>query len=71
MLAEITAILAYTAVRPSPATASPAGTLTAGGNTKVVGMLLYTDYLIPFEVASVLLLVAMIGAILLAKKELD
>jgi NADH-quinone oxidoreductase subunit J len=33
-------------------------------------MLLYTDYLIPFEVASILLLVAMIGAILLAKKEL-
>ena len=31
---------------------------------------LYTDYLIPFEVASMLLLVAMIGAIVLAKREL-
>ena len=31
-------------------------------------MLLYTDYLIPFEVASMLLLVAMIGAIVLARK---
>jgi NADH-quinone oxidoreductase subunit J len=70
VLAEITAILAYTATRqPAPAPSS-AEALTAGGNTHVVGMLLYTDYLIPFEVASILLLVAMIGAILLAKKEL-
>jgi NADH-quinone oxidoreductase subunit J len=39
------------------------------GNTETIGMLLYTDYFIPFEVASMLLLVAMIGAIMLAKKE--
>lgn len=39
-----------------------------GGNTETVGMTLYTEYLLPFEVASVLLLVAMIGAIYLAKK---
>jgi NADH-quinone oxidoreductase subunit J len=72
VLAEITAILAYTSTRPPPVAASPEGALTAGGgNTQVVGMLLYTDYLIPFEVASILLLVAMIGAILLAKKEFN
>jgi NADH-quinone oxidoreductase subunit J len=70
VLAEITAILAYTAMRPAPVAPGPAGALTAGGNTHVVGMLLYTDYLIPFEVASMLLLVAMIGAIVLAKKDL-
>jgi NADH-quinone oxidoreductase subunit J len=34
-----------------------------------VGQLLYTDYLIPFEMASMLLLVAMVGAIVLAKRE--
>jgi NADH-quinone oxidoreductase subunit J len=39
-------------------------------NVERVGMLLYTDYLIPFEVASMLLLVAMVGAIILAKREL-
>jgi NADH-quinone oxidoreductase subunit J len=33
-------------------------------------MLLYTDYLVPFELVSMLLLVAMIGAILLARKEM-
>ena len=40
------------------------------GNVERVGMLLYTNYLIPFEVASILLLVAMVGAIVLAKREL-
>ena len=39
-------------------------------NVERVGMLLYTDFLIPFEVASMLLLVAMVGAIILAKREL-
>jgi hypothetical protein len=39
------------------------------GNTEQVGWLLYTNYLVPFEVASLLLLVAMIGAIVLARKE--
>jgi NADH-quinone oxidoreductase subunit J len=40
------------------------------GNTEVVGWMLYTNYLIPFEIASMLLLVGMIGAIVLAKREL-
>jgi NADH-quinone oxidoreductase subunit J len=39
-------------------------------NVENIGRLLYTDYLIPFEVASILLLVAMVGAIILAKREL-
>ena len=68
MLAEISAILVYTAGRPAPA-AVPGAMAPSAGNTEVIGMLLYTDYLIPFEVASMLLLVAMIGAIVLARKE--
>ena len=43
---------------------------TTPGNVEQIGYALYTEYLIPFEVASVLLLVAMIGAIVLAKREL-
>ncbi|KAA0257706.1 NADH-quinone oxidoreductase subunit J [Deferribacter autotrophicus] len=39
------------------------------GNVKLFGKELFTNYLVPFEVASILLLVAMIGAIVLAKKE--
>jgi len=38
------------------------------GNTQAIGRTLYTTYLFPFEVASVVLLVAMVGAIVLAKK---
>ena len=37
-----------------------------GGNLQAVGMLLYQKYLLPFELASILLLVAMVGAALLA-----
>ena len=40
-----------------------------GGNVETVGMALYTEFILPFEVVSVLLLVAMIGAIYLAKKQ--
>ncbi len=40
------------------------------GNTQAVGFMLYNDYLLAFEIASVLLLVALVGAVVLAKKEL-
>lgn len=39
------------------------------GTVRGVGRLLFTDYLVPFEVASILLLVAIAGAVVLAKKE--
>ncbi len=40
-------------------------------NAEAVGMALYTDYLVPFEVVSLFLLVAMIGAIVIGKRELS
>ena len=39
------------------------------GTTQALGNLLFRDFVLPFEVLSLLLLVAMIGAILLSKKE--
>ncbi|MEW6002228.1 MAG: NADH-quinone oxidoreductase subunit J [Nitrospirota bacterium] len=39
-------------------------------NVQVLGRLLYTDFLFPFEIASVVLLVAIVGAIVLAKRRL-
>jgi NADH-quinone oxidoreductase subunit J len=68
VLFELALISGYGYVRPAPALA--AQSLPVTGNTEEVGWLLYTNYLIPFEVASMLLLVAMIGAIVLAKREL-
>jgi NADH-quinone oxidoreductase subunit J len=41
------------------------------GTAEIVGKELFTKFLFPFEIASILLLVAMIGAIFLTKKKLD
>jgi NADH-quinone oxidoreductase subunit J len=69
--------LAFIAMYGSGAAAAPVSAAATSpfcaamtGNTELVGCLLYTSYLIPFEIASMLLLVAMIGAIVLAKREL-
>lgn len=40
------------------------------GSTAGLGRLLFTQYLLPFEIVSVLLLVAMVGVVLLSKKDL-
>ena len=53
--------------------AHPGGNLpvpTVEGATIPLGKLLFTQYLLPFEVVSVLLLVAMVGVVLLSKKDL-
>jgi NADH-quinone oxidoreductase subunit J len=41
------------------------------GNTQAVGMVLYQNYMLPVEIASVLLLVAMVGAVIMAKRKLE
>jgi NADH-quinone oxidoreductase subunit J len=43
--------------------------LMEGSNTKALGMLLYTEYLYPLEIAAVLLLVAIIAAIALTLRK--
>jgi len=40
-------------------------------NAQDVGLVLFTKYLIPFEVAAVMLLVAMVGGIIMAGKKMD
>jgi NADH-quinone oxidoreductase subunit J len=42
-----------------------------GGSAYNVGHLLFTTYLLPFEVISILILIAIIGAVVLARKEID
>jgi NADH-quinone oxidoreductase subunit J len=51
-------------------TSLPAGSGTAEGSTLALGRLLFINYALPFEILSVLLLVAMIGVILLSKRDL-
>jgi len=48
-----------------------ASTPAVEGTTEALGKLLFTGYVLPFEVVSVLLLVAMIGVILLSRKNLE
>jgi len=42
-----------------------------GGGPKDVGAALFTRYLLPFEITSVLILIAIIGAVVLARKEME
>jgi NADH-quinone oxidoreductase subunit J len=42
-----------------------------GGSAKAVGEALFTAYLLPVEVTSVLVLIAILGAVVLARKEMD
>lgn len=42
-----------------------------GGTAEEIGKLLFTQYLLPFEVISILILVAILGAVVLARKEID
>ena len=64
-VAAIAGILIRAVVAAKPLATGPLVT----GDTKPLGKLLFTQYLLPFEVMSLLLLVGMIGVILLSKKE--
>ncbi|HEV2220196.1 MAG TPA: NADH-quinone oxidoreductase subunit J [Casimicrobiaceae bacterium] len=50
-----------------PATGAPAA--PAGSNTRALGVLLYVDYVYPFEIAAVVLLVAIVAAIALTHRK--
>lgn len=41
------------------------------GNTQAIALSLYQNYMLPVEIASILLLVAMVGAVLMAKRKLE
>jgi NADH-quinone oxidoreductase subunit J len=67
MLAEAYYVLEHVPNWPFPT--GPAARST--GTTLSVGLALFTDYLLPFEVTSVLILMAVVGAIVLGKREGD
>ena len=52
-----------------PETQTQAAADSLAGNTQVVGTALFTTFLLPFEIASILLLVAIVGAVVLSKRK--
>jgi len=63
-------VLSLRSFTPGPSGVFVTEVIRAETNTKALGKILFTEYLYPFEVVSVVLLVAIIGAIVLAKKGL-
>jgi len=55
--------------RLSQAPAAVAGSVAQASNAKALGILLYTEYLMPIQIAAAILLVAMVAAIALTLRE--
>jgi len=70
-LAALTVVAIFTAPIVSGNIEALYPAIEGVGNSQMVGMVLFTKYLIPFEVAAVMLLVAMIAGIILAGKKMD
>ncbi|HEX3375930.1 MAG TPA: NADH-quinone oxidoreductase subunit J [Candidatus Acidoferrales bacterium] len=66
--AELTVAIAIGRSHLSFGGAAPASALEP--STQMVGRVLFSEYMLPFEIASLLLLVAMIGAVVMAKKKI-
>jgi NADH-quinone oxidoreductase subunit J len=69
VLAEFVCVLATMTFASVNGGLTPDAIAAAGGSNKVFGEQLFNQMQLPFEVASVVLLVAMVGAIILVKKE--
>ena len=71
LLVLLLGLLSYLVRSMLPATVSVKFGEFAQGTARDVGRSLFTTYLLPFEATSVLILIAILGAIVLARKELD
>jgi NADH:ubiquinone oxidoreductase subunit 6 (subunit J) len=69
LLAEAGLLLFKRLTTISTPLANPDVSVNTTEALRTLGMLLFNQYLLPFEVTSILLLVAMVGAIVLTKKE--
>jgi len=68
LVAEATYLL-VTRARPAGDILPPADAVNTMDNLRELGQTLFTQYLLPFEVTSILLLVAMVGAIVLTNRQ--
>ncbi len=71
LLAVFLGLVAFFVQRMFPRTEGVIFGGFTGGSAKDIGRALFTTYLLPFEITSILVLIAIIGAVVLARKELD
>jgi NADH-quinone oxidoreductase subunit J len=71
LLLALVAVVGYIVRDVLPASEAVRFGAMQHGNPEDIGKSLFVNYLLPFEVTSVLILVAIIGAIVLARKEVD
>ena len=69
VLAAEATFLLITKARPAGEILPPADAANTMDNLRELGQTLFTEYLLPFEVTSILLLVAMVGAIVLTNRQ--
>ena len=68
----LSVLVFYELVKTLPAAylKTPGLSITGFGSLREIGKLLFAEYLLPFELISVLLLIAIVGAVILSKKRL-
>jgi len=71
LLIAFVGLLAYLIQRVLPPMRSVEFGSWWGGTAEHIGQMLFTSYLLPFEVISILILIAILGAVVLAQKEID
>jgi NADH-quinone oxidoreductase subunit J len=71
LLISFFALLAWFVQRMYPSGTNVKFGEFTGGTARDVGRALFTTYLLPFEITSVLVLIAILGAIVLARREMD
>ena len=69
LVVEIIFVVSTGAMAPAIATLAGSPTPAGVSNTQALGQILYTDYFYLFQAAGIVLLIAMIGAIVLAHRE--
>jgi len=68
ILAQMIGVFTSPAARIGPLDVYTPERIAEEGAVQIVGRILFTDYVLPFEVISILLMVAVIGAVVIAKR---
>jgi NADH-quinone oxidoreductase subunit J len=69
LLGEVFSVVWSVSDPPAAVVIGPAGAAPEIGTTEAIGHAMFSSYLLPFEATSVLILMAMVGAMLLARRE--